>query len=106
MTDMSNYVAYAEVKPLTAAALGEGVVGAFVRCYSVGSDAQDAGRRIQNALKASDLQLIEFEWCVNDDEVQWEHADDPEGQAHVREARSSGEVVFGDFHVWRDEAVD
>ena len=69
------YVALVEVAPLKPGALGEGAVGGMVRCYAPVSNTKEALEVIGASLTEAGLLLVEVEWCVNDEEVEWENPD-------------------------------
>lgn len=94
------YVALVEVAPLNPDALGEGVVGGMVRCYTPASDTDDALEKIETVLHDSDVRLVEVEWCVDVAEVEWENADNKTARLCLTEARAKNGPVLGEFHVW------
>ena len=75
---MSMYVALVEVVPVEPDALGEGAVGGMVRCYTPAGDETEALERIEAELIEAGVRLVDVEWCVNDDEVEWENPDEEE----------------------------
>lgn len=100
------YCAFIEVDSLPGSEIDPTeVAGAAVRCYVRAEGPTDAEERCKEALREDRFKIVDVQWCVADDEVEWEHPDDAEGLAHVREAGSSDEVVYGEFHTWSHDAA-
>lgn len=97
------FVALVEVEPLSAEALGEGVVGGMVRCYTPATSKKDALNRIKAKLGEVGVRLVRVEWCVNNDEVEWEAQDDVTAAALIADATATGGPVLSEFHVWTSE---
>lgn len=101
---MTVFVALVELQPLEGCDLNPSKIsGAAVRCYVDAASRTDALGRLRDAFEQDRFLLREIEWCVADDEVEWENPDDAEGTRCVLEARESGDVVYGEFHVWQGD---
>ncbi len=101
------YCALVEVTPLPGCALDtDEVAGAAVRCYVRAGSSADARARCKSAFHDDLFDVVDVEWCVAHDEVEWETPDDEDGLAHVREAQESDDVVYGEFHTWGHDAPD
>ena len=94
------YVALIEVAPINARSLGEGVSGGVVRCYTPATDGNDALQRIEATLAEANVRLVEVEWCVDSEEVDWEHTDSKIAESCMAAARVKNGPVLGEFQVW------
>lgn len=97
---MSMFVALVEVTPLSSDALGEGIVGGMVRCYTPAFDKDDAMKKIESALYDAEVRVVEVEWCVDNSEVDWENADNETMRSCVKAAWARNGPVLSEFHVW------
>ena len=78
-----------------------------MRCYIPASDADGAIEFLIVELGEMNMKLMETEWCVDYDNTEWEHPDNQtEEGAYVAEARDSGDIIFGTFYSWEDQAPD
>lgn len=98
------HVALVEVAPTPECVMVSGpAAGGFARCY-VGAASEDlAVTAITQALVEKGFRVGAVEWCVREDEAEWEQPDDAEAERCVQEARASGEVVIGRIDTWEDE---
>lgn len=87
-------------------ALGEGVIGGYVRCYVPAERDEEAIAVVDGVLDEVGVRRVAVEWCVRDDAVDWDEPGSVEGRALVAEARATGQVVLGEFHVWSNEEED
>lgn len=94
------FVALLEVAPAEPGALGEHVVGGFVRAYVRAESAAAARRSIADALADAGVGVVAVEWCFREDEVDWDDPENVEGRDLVARAAASGQAVLGEFHVW------
>src|SRR5687767_10130348 len=95
------FVAFLEVRPCAGSVLDPGeVAGAFVRCYVVALDTRSALRRVRAALVEDRFKIMSVEWCVDDGAVTWEEPHSPAALKAIRQARRTGEVVYGRFDTW------
>ena len=95
------YVALVEVAPLDGCQLAPSDYGgAAVRCYVATGTEEDAIERIAATLQEIRFVLADVEWCVDESTVEWETPNDANAAALISEARTSKNVVFGEFHTW------
>ena len=100
-SSFSIFIALVELRPLNGCELNEpDIAGAAVRCYVAEKGRAEAIRRLEQSFTERRFELIEMEWCVNEAEVIWEHPDDATAQDMIANARKTGDVVYGEFHVW------
>lgn len=101
------YVLLLEVSPLPGCSIDPAEFGgAAVRCYVEAASNDDAITRVRESLADNLFQLVEIEWCVDENSTQWENPDDETASELIAEARSCNEVVFGEFHVWPIDAEE
>ena len=78
---MTVFVALVELRPSEGCELNPAEIsGAAVRCYVEAASRTDALGRLRSAFEEDRFLLQEVEWCVADDEVEWETPDDTEGK--------------------------
>lgn len=95
------YVAMVEVAPLPGCVVvAAPAVGGFARCYLGAASEERAMADIVQALEEERLRVVAVEWCVREDEVEWENPGDEEGERLIQEARGSGEVIIGRIDTW------
>lgn len=82
------------------------VAGAAVRCYVAATSHDEATSRIDDACQSNGFDVVNVEWCVDKDEVEWEHPNDADGDECVSLAYSTGEVVFGELYTWPHGSED
>ena len=98
---MHVYVALTELKPLPGCEIDPNeFAGAMTRGYAAAADIKAAIGRFEEALADLKFEVVEMEWCGRADAVDWESPDDPSGQSFANDAKTSGRVIFGEFHVW------
>lgn len=101
---LKNYVAFVEVKPLQKCEIySPEIVGAYVRCYIADKNEDAAIKRIKKALSEDFFEIVNVEWCVDYDSTEWENPDSDEGDELVKEAQKTGNVIYGEFHVWEED---
>ena len=44
--------------------------------------------------------MVQVEWCVDSDEVEWENPESAVADAHIAEARERNMPVLSEFHFW------
>jgi len=104
MNSPSIFVALVEVKPNEGAFLDpEEIGGAVVRAYIPARDREEALAVLAEELRAGYFTVVNIEWCVNQNEVEWENENDTTSEALSEEARQNGEITFGEFHCWDRE---
>ena len=69
------------------------------RCYIQAESEKNAIIRLKQILVEEHLKFLEIEWCVNNEEVEWEKPDDPTAKTRMAEAESSDSVKR--YSIWR-----
>lgn len=100
------YVALVEVKPTRTDSLGAGITGGYVRCYAPASGPEEALTRIGAELLKVGAEVVQVEWCVASEEVEWEDPASEDAAEHIHSAEVKNGPVFGEFHVWSAEEGD
>ena len=101
---MPIYVSLMELKPRPGCEVNpDEFAGAITRGYAAADTLTDAIGRFQTA--ASDLQfdVVDFEWCGNVEVLDLEDRENPlapNGRQLANDAKTSGQLVFGEFQVW------
>ena len=105
--EKSVFVALVELKPLAGCGLDPNeIAGAAVRCYVSESCRRAAIEKLESSFDENRFKLIELEWCVDESEVEWENPDDETARKLVDSARTTNEVVYGEFHVWEGGSTE
>jgi hypothetical protein len=101
-------VANLEVEPLPKCTVLDPaeVAGKFVRCYVCANSRQGTITRFRDDLDTHHLRLVMVDFCVADEDVEWENPDDPTTEELIQDAMATGGVVYGEFHVWDHDAPD
>ena len=95
------YVAYVELTPRKGCQLDPTeICGAFVRLYMPADSNQIAIRAIRSWAQDNYFDLVEIEWCVNKDEVEWENPDDKTANKLAQKALITGRTIASEFHMW------
>jgi hypothetical protein len=81
----------------------ETVAGAMVRAYVQSATAEGAESLVRSAIAADGMTVVEVEWCVDDNETDWENPNDGDAMAHVAAARLTVDVIYGEFYAWGHE---
>ncbi len=103
----SVYVSLIEVKPLNGCELDpDEINGAFLRCYVSANNQQNAIAKIKDALAKDFFDVVNIEWCVDNELTEWDNPNNQEGEKYIKKALSSGGVVYSEFHVWNHDAPD
>lgn len=101
------YVALIEVRPLEGCSIDPiEYAGAAVRCYIPATDEASARSLLMLTLTEDRFELIEEEFFVREDLVEWEKPDSEEAEAAIFEAISTGEVVYSNFMGWDHDDPD
>jgi hypothetical protein len=102
------FVALIEVRPQRRCEILDPteVNGAAVRCYVPASDAASARSQLAKYLRSQYLDLVETEWLVREDKVEWEKPLDGIERDLIDEAQTGGKIVVGTFHSWGHNAPD
>jgi len=99
------HVCLVEVVPLEGCELDPSeFAGAMARCYVFAENAEEAKRLVGESLVKDRFAVVEFEWCVADRETDWENPHSSETDEMIKEAESSGDVVYGRFDSWGHDA--
>lgn len=99
--DSSVFVAAIEIRPLVGCGLDpEEFSGAAVRCYIPAHSMEEARSALLSALTLEKMELIEIDFIVGKDDVEWENPTDATAEKLSREAVDEGQVVFGEFRAW------
>jgi hypothetical protein len=98
------YVALIEVRPLPGCTVvSSDAIGGIARCYVAASADSEALRKIQEKLASERLSVEKIEWCVRDDEADWENPEDREDRESVKEAQFAEEALVGRIDTWVSE---
>jgi hypothetical protein len=95
------FVALIEVRPLEGCEIDPTLYdGAAVRCYIPAADEITARTLLRTTLDQDCFQLVEEEFFVRDDLVEWEHPENDDARTAVAEASKTGLVVYSEFRAW------
>src|SRR5262245_58092929 len=99
---LSLFVSHMEVRPRADCEVLDPtrVAGGSVRCYTREHSLEGALARFRTAADAIGLAVVEIHWIVNDEHTEWEAPGDTESRRFADEARTTDEVVFGEFQAW------
>jgi hypothetical protein len=75
----------------------------MVRAYVQSATAEGAESLVRSAIAADGMTVVEVEWCVDDNETDWENPNDGDAMAHVAAARLTVDVIYGEFYAWGHE---
>ena len=101
------FVALIEVRPLDGCELDPSEYeGAAVRCYIPATNENIARALLSKTLKRDRFELVEEEFFVREDKVEWENPESPAAKRATAEAITSGFVVYSEFHAWGFDAPD
>jgi hypothetical protein len=95
------FVALIEVRPLDGCEIDPTEYdGAAVRCYIPAADEISARTLLMNTLVQDRFQLVEEEFFVRNDLVEWEHSENKDAGTAIAEASKTGLVVYSEFRAW------
>jgi len=95
------FVAVIVVRPLPGCEVDSEIyAGASVRAYIPASSEKEALLFLTKVLTESKFELVEVDFMVQEDLVEWPNPDSPEARLSIADARQSNEVVFSTFHTW------
>lgn len=98
------YVGLIEVKPLAGCELNPlEFIGAAVRVYIPAVSQENAQALLQDSLRENYFALIEVEFLVEENSVEWENPDDPIAKFLAEEALKYNDVIYGEFRAWSDD---
>ena len=80
--------------------------GVSVRCYISANNEAEARKQFSDALIQNKFELMEEDFFVQEDLVEWENPGSTEASDARSEARNSGKVVFSDFNGWGHDDPD
>ena len=102
---MPVYVTLVEVKPLKGCEVApEEFAGAMTRGYAAADDIKLAIARFEEELASLRFEVVDMEWCGRAEAVDWDDEDAEAGSNLANDAKTSGRVVFGNFHAWEKDA--
>jgi len=78
--------------------------GAFIRCYVAADTVELARGLVVQQLETDRFHVERVEWCVNGRTAEWEKPDDEDAEALMRQAETSGDVVYGRVDAWDKES--
>ena len=75
MVNNSVFVMLTELRPLVGCELVDpgDIAGVAVRFYISASSSSRAKQKLRRWIDECHFALVEMEWCVNEDEVEWEN---------------------------------
>jgi len=98
------YVCFVEVVPEQGCELDpKEFAGAMVRCYVAAETGELARARVAEVLRADHFRVVQFEWCVDGRNSDWENPEDEVAAALMTEAEETGEVIYGRIDAWKPE---
>jgi hypothetical protein len=101
------FVTLISVKPLPGCQLDpDEINGAYVRCYLSAFSEGDARNKLRDALINNNFELMEEDFFVQYDLVEWERPNNTDGLKYLNEAKNSDEVIFTEFMTWGHDAPD
>lgn len=99
MSALPVYIGHLEVATLPGCELDPAeVAGAFVHAFVVADSEAAARTRIEAQLEREHYRVVEWEWCYDIDDIDWDNPE--EEQVFWNRARASLEVVFGTFYAF------
>ena len=99
-----SFVGCIEVRPLEGCQISsEEYAGAAVRCYIHAPSREEAMKRMNEVLAEECMELVEIDFFVDQDAVEWENPDDPTAIRLSEEAKATGDVIFGEFLAWGND---
>lgn len=104
---MPVFVSVIEVRPLEGCELDPVEFnGACVRVYIPATNESEARSALDDALRAHHFELIEMDFIVQENLVDWENPRDALANECMEEVRKSNAVVFSDFRAWGHDDPD
>ena len=101
------YVTLVDVRPLSGCEIDpEEYNGASVRCYVAASGEKEARTLLKRSFDASRFELMNEEFFVREDLVEWEHPESEEASEAIKEAKESNDVVYSEFRAWGHDDPD
>ena len=98
---MAIYVALCACKPRHGCEVDPAEFeGAMTRGYAEADSFKHALERFEQGLAEIKFDLVDMDWCGLADLMDWEDSESPEDTSLANDAKTSGKVVFGNFHVW------
>jgi hypothetical protein len=95
------FVALIEVRPLEGCEIDPTEYdGAAVRCYIPAVDEISARALLSDTLSDDRFELVEEEFFVRHDLMEWQHPDSADAAKAVAEATDTGFVVYSEFRAW------
>ena len=101
------FVSVIEVRPLGCCELDPVEFnGACVRVYIPAANESEARSALDDALRAYHFELIEMDFIVQENLVEWENPHDALANESIAGARESKGMVFSDFRAWGHDDPD
>ncbi|MCP3674180.1 MAG: hypothetical protein GY829_06875 [Gammaproteobacteria bacterium] len=101
------FVTLVDLKPLAGCDIDpDEYNGVAVRCYVPAKDEKSARLLFTDVLNECKFELIEEDFFVQVDLVEWENPDCDNAASHVQEARETMDVVFSEFIGWGHDDPD
>jgi len=103
----SIFITLIDVRPLVGCELDpKEFNGASVRCYIPASNQIEARNLLSKTLDSYCFELMEEEFFVQEDLVEWENPDSKEAQSCSSRAKDTGNVIFSEFEGWGHDDPD
>ena len=101
---MPIYVTLMELKPRRGCEVDpDEFAGAITRGYAAAETLKAAIERFETAASDLKFDMVDMEWCGNAEVIDLEDRENPNapnGRQLANDAKTSGQVVFGEFQVW------
>lgn len=103
----SIFITLIDVRPLAGCKIDpDEFNGASVRCYIPATHETEARSLLAKTLESCCFELMEEEFFVQEDLVEWENPNNEDGRRCSLQARSDGNVVFSEFNGWGHDDPD
>ena len=97
----SIFVTVIDVRPLDGCEIDpKEYNGASVRCYIPSNNETEARQLLQSTLDNNHFELMEEEFFVQNDLVEWDNPNNTEAQECIDQALRSNEIIFSQFTGW------
>ncbi len=101
MPEQKVFVILTELVPMEGCELSPSEVGgAAVRFYVPAEGAEQALALLRAWAVTNRFCVVAIDWCVDYDAVSWDNPDSTEASDAVNLARATGELTYGEFHIW------
>ena len=106
---MPVYVALCVVRPRPGCEVNpEEFSGGMTRGYAAADNFKHALQRFESELDTLKFDLEDMDWCGDVAMADFVDHENPEDTSLANDAKTSGQVMFGNFHMWtaEDEAAE